>query len=357
MNSTQDSTALPSSPKNCVLGTAAPGFARLGLLDWLDRLVLLGLLGILGVLGGGSLTLHAQVALEIEPGSARIWSHAATSEQVSVSSDRLPLVVVAAEDGYVIAGEDLVSGDLFFLHRAGGRTAELPTPPSQGGLLRSSPVLLTDDNRLEGCAWLEGSNQQDFTVLASAWNGTSWERVESVSIQKTGPQLALSATVLEDGTWLLLWAGFDGTDDDIFWSRRLDGIWSKPRRLHADNRVPDILPTVTATGNSAHAAWSFFDGNDYRIQTARWTGSGWAAGPILTGRGPGQAAFETVAGRSFLTFRTVVPEVWNLVEFDPAGMQRQTAVASPFTERPLLVLEEGSPASLQWPWRSEVEQP
>ena len=323
MNSTQDSTALPSSPKNCALGRAAPGLARLGML------------GILGVLGGGSLALHAQVALEIEPGSARIWSHAATSEQVSISSDRLPLVVVAAEDGYVIAGEDLVSGDLFFLHRAGGRTIELPTPPSQGGLLRSSPVLLTDDSRLEGCVWLEGSNQQDFTVLASAWNGTSWERVESVSIQKTGPQLALSATVLEDGTWLVLWAGFDGTDDDIFWSRRLDGIWSKPKRLHADNRVPDILPTVTATGDSAIAAWSFFDGNDYRIQ----------------------AAFETVAGRSFLTFRTVVPEVWNLVEFDPAGTQRQTAVASPFTERPLLVLEQGSPASLQWPWRSEVEQP
>ncbi len=348
MNSTPNSTAPPSSPKKRALGTAAPD---------LGRLVRLGLLGTLAVLGGGSVALHAQVALEIEPGSVRIWSPAETSEPVSISSDRLALVVVAAEDGHVIAGENLASGDLFFLHRAGGRTVELPTPPSRRGILRSSPVLLTHGDRLEGSAWLEGSNQQDFTVLASAWNGTSWEKVESVSIQKSGPQLALSATVLEDGTWLLLWAGFDGTDDDIFWSRRRDGIWSKPKRLHADNQVPDILPAVTATGDSAVAAWSFFDGNDYRIRTAHWTGSGWAPGPILSGRGPGQATFESVGGRSFLTFQTVVPDVWHLVEFDPAGTQRQTTVASPFTERPLLVLEEGSPASLQWPWRSEAAKP
>ena len=332
MESIQDSPALPSPPRNlgpCVAVAAA----------------LIGL--------GGAGGPKAQVALELESGSARIWTHS-TAERLAIPANRIPRVAVAAEDGHVIAGEDLASGDLFFLHRTGGATIDLPTPPSQTGALRSSPVLLTSNRRLEGTAWLEGSNLQDFSILASAWNGTSWEDVESVSIQKTGPQLALSATVLADGTWLVLWAGFDGSDDDIFWSRRLDATWSEPRRLHPNNRVPDILPTVTVTGNSAQAAWSFFDGNDYRIRTARWTGTGWVVGQTLGGRGSGRAAFENIAGRSFLTYQTVVPQVWNLVEFDGMGSQHRTAVASPFDERPLVLLEEGSPASLSWPWREAV---
>lgn len=272
-------------------------------------------------------------------------------------ADRLPRVAVPAEGGHVIAGDDLGTGDLFFVHRFAGQSIDLPTPPSQESVLRSSPVLLTAGDRLEGTAWLEGSSQQDFTVLASVWNGSSWETVEEVSIQETGPQLALSATVLEDGSWLVLWAGYDGTDDDIFWSRRRDGTWSEPRRLHANNQVPDILPTITAHGPNAHAAWSFFDGNDYRTQTARWTGTGWALGATLDGLGSGRAAFENVAGRSFLTYRTVAPEAWNLVEFDLTGAQRQTAVANSYSERPLVVLDEGFAPSLSWPWRPEAKRP
>ncbi|MCP4202956.1 MAG: hypothetical protein GY769_13620 [bacterium] len=334
MQSTQDSPALPSSPRSLAFCTAV---------------VTLGLLGLFSRPGA----LGAQVALELEAGSARIWSRSAAPERVSMPTDRLARVAVAAEGGYVIAGDNLGTGDLFFVHRAGGLTTELPTPPSQTGVLRSAPVLLTTGDRLEGTAWLEGSSQQDFSVLASVWNGTSWENVEVVSIQDSGPQLALSAAVLDDGSWLVLWAGYDGTDDDIFWSRRVNRTWSQPRRLHPDNQVPDILPTVAAHGNSAHAAWSFFDGNDYRTRTARWSGTGWTSGPTLAGRGSGRAAFENVAGRSFLTYQTVVPETWNLVEFDLEGTTPRTAVVGRYPERPLVTLEDGSEPSLSWPWRRE----
>jgi hypothetical protein len=334
MHSTQVSSALPFSLRSL-------------------SVLVLGLLGPLC----GTEALSAQTALEIESGSVRIWKSSTDSERVPMLAGRLPVVAVPAEGGYFIAGEDLRTGDLFFVHRTADQSIEIPVPSSKSGPLRSSPVLLTTGDRLEGTAWLEGSSRQDFTILASTWNGTSWETVETVSIQKTGPQLALSATILDDDSWLVVWAGYDGSDDDIFWSRRVDGTWSEPQRLHTDNQVPDILPTVTTIGDSAAAAWNFFDGNDYRIRTATWTGTGWALGQTLAGRGPGQPAFESVDGRSFLTYRTVAPEVWNLIEFERDGSKRQSAITVPFAERPLVVFDAGSPASLSWPWRREARRP
>lgn len=346
MNSNQDSKALPLLSTAHAFGRQGRGPAK-GL----------GALLLLAALAGWPTGLRAQVTLErLEAGSARIWSRTAVSAPISIAPEQQPSVATAAEGGFLVAGENLASGDLFFLHHTNGRTIELTTPPAKTGDLRSGPVLLTDKDRMEGTVWLEGSGPQDFTVLASAWNGSSWETPEIVSVQQTGPQLALSATVLADGTWLVLWAGFDGSDDDIFWSRRIDGNWSEPRRLNIDNQVPDVLPTVTATDEGAHAAWSFFDGNDYRVRIAHWTGNGWSPGAVLEGRGPGQTDFETLGNRAFLTFPTVTPEGWNLIEFAD-GTTRHTRITNSNRKRPLIVLDENETASLEWPWRSEAQQP
>ena len=313
-------------------------------------------LALFGVFSG-TVPLRAQLALEIEPGAARIWSAELKGRRVAVDPPRLPRVAIAAEGGHVIAGEDFASGDLFFLQRTREETADLPTPPSREGTLRTGPVLLAANERLEGAAWLEGSSPYDSNVLAAAWNGTSWEPAETVSMHSTGPQLALSAAVLEDGSWLLIWAGFDGSDDDIFWSRRDQGTWSEPRRLHPNNDVPDILPTVAMSDGGARAAWSFFDGSDYRVRTARWNGSGWTPEPALEGRGPDRARLEVVEGRSFLTFQTVVPEAWHLVEFDDSGARSLSTSDLKYAEAPLIVIDENAQALLSWPWRREELRP
>ena len=299
---------------------------------------------------------EAQVALEVEAGAARIWVSSRAPEYLPIGRERIARVAVAAEGGHVVAGEDLATGDLFYLRQTETGTVELPTPPSQTEL-RSAPALLTEADRLEGTVWLEGASAMESGIMASAWNGTSFERVEVVSVPRTGPQLALSATVLEDGSWLVLWAGFDGTDDEIYWSRRERGVWSKPRRLNANNQVPDILPTVVATDGGALAAWSFYDGDDYRVRTAQWTGRGWKLDGALAGRGVGPASLETVAGRSFLTFQTVVPAAWHLVEFEAGSDRRLAMFAEPYLEKPLIVLDQNENATLAWPWRRETMQP
>jgi hypothetical protein len=81
-----------------------------------------------------------------------------------------------------------------------------------------------------------------------------------------------------------VWSAFDGNDDDLVWrQRRPDGNWSGGR-VSPDNRVPDITPRLLVTREGAAVAWSRYDGNVYRVRTARfeqgeWLGESWAAAP------------------------------------------------------------------------------
>lgn len=340
MHSNQDSETLPFWRLAAAFGDAA---RRLGALTTLLAALAAPALG-------------GQVALQHDAGTARVWESSGISERIEIGSDRIARSAVAAEGGHVVAGEDLATGDLFFVQQVQAGSFELPAPPARSGSLRTGPVLLAEGDRLEGTVWLEGASPFESNVVASVWNGTSFERIETVSIHETGPQLALTGAVLDDGSWLVLWAGFDGTDDDIFWSRRENGVWSRPKRLHPNNRVPDILPSVLSDAEGALAAWSFFDGSDYRVRTARWTGRGWDLEEALEGRGVGSASLETVDGRSFLTFQSVVPAVWNLVEFEATGDRRLDRFSQPYRETPLIVIDNDERASLAWPWRPESER-
>ncbi len=287
-------------------------------------------------LGAGPVS--AQLVLEREADGVRLWRSATASERMPLASTQRPHAAVEAEDGQIVAGTNDATGELFFLHRTDGAIHELPVPSSRTGNLRTGPVLVTADERLDGVLWLEGSNQQDFAIRAATWNGTSWERSELVSPSRGRPQLALSATVLSDGSWLAVWAGFDGHDDEIYWTRRIDGDWSRPERIHRGNRVPDILPSVVAHGDRASVAWSFYDGNDYRIRTAVFDGSAWQLAGALEGRGAVDAGWQQLGDRVFVTYHSVELEGWSLVEVDEFGtIVYTTAAGGEVADRPLVV--------------------
>ena len=295
----------------------------------------------------------AQNVLETRPGAVRIWDSSAQSVDLVVGEGRVARAGVAAEGGYVVAGEDPASGDLFFVFQAGsGAGEELPVPPKTGARQRARPVLLTRHDRLDGAVWLEGSSSGGLAVVAAAWNGTSWERLETVAAANGRPQLAPAAAVLADGTWLAVWAGYDGEDDEIFWSRRRDGVWSPPRRVHRDNRVPDLLPSLIADGDGVLAAWSFYDGNDYRVRTAGFRDGGWHVEAPLDGRGAGNVGWQKSGGRSFVVYRSIVPEAWTAVELAPDGGAVHRVRVETADERPPLVQAESGlgPPRLTWPY-------
>ncbi len=63
-----------------------------------------------------------------------------------------------------------------------------------------------------------------------------------------------------------VWAGFDGTDDDIFYSACRDGVWSNPVLISANDTTPDIDPVVIGLDNGdILVVWSGYDGRAYRL--------------------------------------------------------------------------------------------
>jgi hypothetical protein len=161
--------------------------------------------------------------------------------------------------------------------------------------------------------------------------------------------MALAGTVLPDGDWLLLWAGFDGEDDEILWSRRSRETWSVPGRVHSDNSTPDITPTVVPTNGGALAAWSVLYDGHYRLRLARWNDGVWQTDPPSGGKGSLYPhAFHSTSGLEIVHL-SVVPEGWSVIEFDHDGFERRRRHTMESTlDRPLLLELTSAGPELRW---------
>lgn len=272
--------------------------------------------------------------------------------------------VAPTTDGWVAAGRYSTGagGELLILRQKGDEITLLPVPPGKEDRIRGTPAVLTTGRRLVGLAWLEGTRQDDLTVRAATWDGNGWSQPEMVSPRGPGAQLALRGTMLDDGSWLLVWAAVDGQDDDVWWSRRTESGWTAPSRVHADNAVPDIQPAVSAVPGGAVVAWSAFDGGHYRIRVARFDGSEWTEKTIESGRGAVQPTWQRHAGGWALLYSSVEPAAWSVVDFDGrARVKRRAAIPHPRPDRPLLEwTSEGRPR-LRWPrpalpWPAESQE-
>ncbi len=136
--------------------------------------------------------------------------------------------------------------------------------------------------------------------------------------------MAPAVTVLDDGSWMVVWTAFDGSDDETMWSR-FDGRWSPPRRLHEDNPYPDTTPTIVAVDGGAIVAWSAFDGADYRIRLARFDGRAWIDVDHRSGKGGVDPLLQHDHRGARLSYSTVVPDRWHAVELDQRGSERRRA--------------------------------
>lgn len=104
------------------------------------------------------------------------------------------------------------------------------------------------------------------------------------------PQIAMDAA----GSVVVVWAGYDGHDDEILWSRFQDGAFTPEARVHANNPFPDLTPSMTRGGDARlHAAWSGFDGSSYQVFTSAWDGKAWTPA-VLVSSGEGAATLPRV---------------------------------------------------------------
>ncbi|MEE8525610.1 MAG: hypothetical protein V3T72_16865 [Thermoanaerobaculia bacterium] len=278
----------------------------------------------------------------------------------------LPLSAVASVGDFRLVGGDwwVAAVDrrredsaLVVLEGRADKISSLPVPAVGLDQAVREPRLLVACERLDGMLWLEGDAGDRMTVRAARWDGGAWESPATVSPAGPGTQIALTATVLADGSWLAAWAAFDGRDDEILWSRLSGGRWSSPRPVAADNAVPDITPSLIATADGALLAWSRYDGHDYRVHLARFDASGWAEPAMIGTKGSAFPVFSD--DRSpILIYRQAVPDAWRVAELDARGkVLRQAEAAASDQQAPVVagVSEDGvvlewaeSSATIRW---------
>ena len=267
--------------------------------------------------------------------------------------------IEAVRNGWLATGRYPAADGSELLLIAGdpGGSDLLPIPPRTAGRYRGRAVLAIDRGELVGLIWLEGDGVRELAVRAADRTAGGWGESELVSPRGPGSQVAPQVTVLADGSWLLVWAAYDGFDDEIVWSRRESKRWSAAQRLYPDNDVPDITPKIVATAGGALAVWSRFDGNDYRLQLARFADAFWAPPTMMGGKGSGDPLLVRYGAGALLLFQTVETRSWWVIELDAAGgFERLAEVAEDTYEKPVLLTDDGRPR-LVWPELESAPRP
>lgn len=230
------------------------------------------------------------------------------------------------------------------LARPDGSLIELPEPGPHVAPRLDEPTPVLVSGALSGLAWLEGETRESYAVRYSPWTGAGWGPVEAVAAPGPGSQLALGALAMGDGRLLLVWAGYDGEDDEILYALRgPDGRWSAPARVAEDNSVPDITPAVAAGAGAeggALVAWSRYDAGQYRIALARFDGERFRPARLVGRPGTLFPSFEAPgpAGEPRLLYRNARPPGWTLAELDRSGaVTHQYSVAARDERRPTSV--------------------
>lgn len=292
------------------------------------------------------------LVLVSSPGRAVVEQAGGRRKQLRLHSQEVLTDFAETGSGWAAAGTQATTRGkkIVVLEQSAAGLQRIPEPASQTEQLRLQPRLMITRSEVGGLAWLEGKDPSSMSVRTANWTGTEWQSVQVVSPPLKGSQTGLTGTVLADGSWLLVWAAFDGQDDEIYWSQKKVGSWSPPRRLAGNNAWPDITPEVIATRTGALAAWSRFDGNDYRLTIARFDGSRWSSPQTVGNRGSVDPQLTTLGGQTYLLFNSASTSSWTVLEIQSSGrVGRQASLPGPGDEIPILTWASSHQVGLRSP--------
>jgi hypothetical protein len=279
--------------------------------------------------------------LRLDAAGARIEGAGSKALRLALPTGGGVDAFVATSGGWLAVGSEPVTGGRDLALWTGDEDGAIPVapPPGRQGAVRAFAVPLLRTGELVGLAWLEGEAADRFAVWASARDGQRWAAPVQVAPPGPGSQLALTAAVLADGSWLLAWSAYDGEDDEVVWSLRREGRWTSPQAVADGNQVPDVTPALRAAGSGALLAWSRYDGNDYRLLVARMSGGRWQAPELVGSAGTILPRWEGEA----LVFRDAAHGAWVAASVDAHDQLRlETAAAAPPEPRPVLARRDGA---------------
>ncbi len=137
----------------------------------------------------------------------------------------------------------------------------------------------TDDGHV--VVWTRFTKPGVNELVYAVRNAQGWKPVESFN---TGMVLNMASTLVKDadGTLWLGWAGFDGSDDDIYVSRWEDNKWSARRRVNRNDFQPDVLPQLAVGENGRPwIRWRSLEASGYVEMISEYDGQNWSEERLL----------------------------------------------------------------------------
>ena len=215
-----------------------------------------------------------------------------------------PLPALAAEaaatldlqaEKAVWAWADRVGGDnVVFVSRRVDGSWSTPQPISEKGGINVVPSISSnggDDDLF--AVWTNYSNSQAQLRFRQLKAGSWGEEQEYY----TGLVSNTAATLADDasGTLWMVWAGYSGVSDEIYYSRWNGSSFDTAKAITA-NDIPDILPVLGIDEKSGlpWVQWLQFSPTGYQKYEATWNGSAWSA-PV---RVESEEAATATAGQS-----------------------------------------------------------
>ena len=170
------------------------------------------------------------------------------------------------------------SFDIFYSNFVNDEWTE-PFAVTQNKLNDATPAIVGDAQGNHWVMWSEANGELATSLVYRVKEAgeNSWS---DPKVFETGLESNSLPSLLRDksGQIWCFWAGVDGEDDEIYYSRFIAGKWQKPTRINPqDNKVPDILPQPTLKDGKPSVTWLGFDttSRKYRHFRTDWDGKNW----------------------------------------------------------------------------------
>lgn len=206
------------------------------------------------------------------------WGWSVPQLVTSASGGHAPVIAFdGLGGGWLVWNED---GDLFYSRRDGDAWSperEIDTSPSTRD---RSPSLAVDPQGVLWLAW-SGFDGTDEEIFFSRWGEGGWGKAQRVNRDDASPDLYDESPHLAiggDGRPWLVWVGDGGgLDDEIFYARWEGDGWSEEGLVSADDFSSDLMPTLAIDERGRPwVAWSGeYDGMS-GVLYSRWEGEGWS---------------------------------------------------------------------------------
>jgi hypothetical protein len=160
-------------------------------------------------------------------------------------------------------------------------------------------------------AWisLDGNGRSLVNYLIRYSDGREVQGILNTSFEHNYSPSVLSGG---DNSLWLAWAADNGTDEDVYASHFVSGVWNGAQKLNADNNRPDVTPLlILDSAGRVTVSWSQLGANGYETRQTTWNGSSFGTEEA----GQSNPA-ELSVNRTLLDQLPALPEQAQ----DPAGM-------------------------------------